>query len=159
MTQTKNVEIVIKELGSIPLVGFRVICEGDQYPVEIPKSAAILKDRTAEIKNLMNEGNQVGAFVVDAPSEKEDGYWVCVQVSEYCDIPEGMIALTIPSQKYATIIHDGPNYEIMNSYETLHQWIAENQLKRATTKWSLEFYQRPENTPADVLVELCDPIY
>ncbi len=149
----------IKELNEVKLVGFRVFCEGDQYQEEIPQAAALLKNRVSEIKNILNDGRQVGAFIVDAPSDDLDGYWVCVQVSEYGDIPDDMVTLTVPPQKYATIMHNGANHFIMNSYEKLHHWIADNHFRRADQSWNLEFYQRIVNTPEDVLVELYDSIY
>jgi hypothetical protein len=35
----------VVELGEKKLIGIRVICPGDQYAVEIPKTALRLKDR------------------------------------------------------------------------------------------------------------------
>ncbi|GIO27976.1 GyrI-like domain-containing protein [Ornithinibacillus bavariensis] len=159
MSKNSIDEKAIKELGEIRLVGFRVVCEGNKYQEEISKAAALLKERTTEIKNVLHSGRQVGAFVVDASTDDQDGYWVCVQVSEYSDIPNDMVTLTVPPQRYATTMHNGPIYSIMNSYEKLHQWIADKGLQRARENWSLEFYHRLENAPEDVQVELCDSIY
>ncbi|MEL3971932.1 GyrI-like domain-containing protein [Rossellomorea oryzaecorticis] len=150
----------IKSLNEIKLVGFRVLCEGEKYIEEIPKAARLLKERSGEIKNVLDLEQQIGSFVVEESTPDEDGYWIGVQVEEYEDIPEGMVTLNIPSQKYAAIIHHGPNDRIRSSYEELHQWISEQGLKRAIQGWNLEVYQKennPEN-PGDVRVELLDSI-
>jgi predicted transcriptional regulator YdeE len=150
----------IKSLEEIKLVGFRVLCEGEKYIEEIPKAARILKERSGEIKNVLDAEQQVGAFVVEESTPDEDGYWIGVQVNEYEDIPEGMVTLNIPSQKYGSIMHHGPNDLIRGSYEELHHWISEQGLERAIQGWNLEIYQKendPENS-GDVRVELLDSI-
>jgi predicted transcriptional regulator YdeE len=150
----------IKSLNEIKLVGFRVLCEGEKYIEEIPKAARLLKERSGEIKYVLDSEQQIGAFVVEKSTPDEDGYWIGVQVEEYEDIPEGMVALKIPSQKYGSIMHCGPNDLIRGSYEELHQWISEQGLERAIQGWNLEIYQKendPEN-PGDVRVELLDSI-
>ncbi|MDI2586668.1 GyrI-like domain-containing protein [Psychrobacillus sp. NEAU-3TGS] len=143
----------IKELDEMKLVGLRVQCLGDQYINEIPKASMELQQRIDEIKQVINPSFQIGAFVVDNTTDEEDGYWVCVEVKEYENIPEGMVVLTVPSQKYGAIRHTGSNNMIRNSYETLHKWIEEKGLKRLKDKWHLEIYyswQDPKNV--DVLL-------
>jgi predicted transcriptional regulator YdeE len=150
----------IKRLNQIKLVGFRVLCEGEQYIEEIPKAARLLNERSGEIKKVLDSEQQVGAFVVEESTPDEDGYWIGVQVDEYEDIPEGMVTLNIPSQKYAAIKHHGPNDRIRSSYVELHQWISEQGLERAIKGWNLEIYQKENDpeTPEDVRVELLDSI-
>ncbi|MER2037310.1 MAG: hypothetical protein ABS944_04125 [Solibacillus sp.] len=55
-------------------------------------------------------------------------------------------------------MHNGPNYQIKNSYEELHQWIAIKGLKRSNKSWNLEFYLRDNQNPDHVRVELFDSI-
>lgn len=148
----------VKDLGEVKLVGIRVVCAGEKYIEEIPKAAKILKERTNEIKNVLFSGQQVGAFIVEESSPEEDGYWICVQVDVYKDVPEDMSTLTVPPHKYATILHTGPNYHIKNSYEELHQWIAKQGLKRSNKSWNLEFYRGENQNPDNVRVELFDSI-
>ncbi|MFJ5770399.1 GyrI-like domain-containing protein [Psychrobacillus sp. NPDC093180] len=144
----------IKELDEMKLVGLRVQCPGDQYINEISKASMELQQRINEIKQVINPSFQIGAFVVDNTTDEEDGYWVCVEVKEYENIPEGMVVLTVPSQKYGAIRHTGFNNMIRNSYETLHKWIEEKGLKRLKDKWHLEIYyswQDPINVDALLL--------
>ena len=150
----------IKTLYEMKLVGFRVLCDGGKYLDEIPNSAQLLKERVNEVKYVMNMGQQIGAFVVEESTPDGDGYWICVQVGKYGEIPEGMVALTIPAQSYASIMHHGPNDQIRNSYEELHRWISGQGLTRLNQGWNLEIYGKG-NDPAnhgDVTVELLDSI-
>lgn len=148
---------VVKRLDELKLVGYRVLCPGDQYIFEIPKASKRLSGRIREIKQVIDPLIQYGAFVVDNHSEEEDGYWVCVEVTDYEDVPEGMMSLTIPSQLYATLRHLGPNYKIRNIYADLHNWIEANEFTRLKDKWHLEkFYSWSDSKKLDV--ELLDTI-
>ncbi|MCA1060457.1 GyrI-like domain-containing protein [Rossellomorea aquimaris] len=151
---------VVKDVGEVKLVGFRILCSGEEYVTEIPKAALRLKERAEEIQNLLDPLQQIGVFVVEESSPEEDGYWIGLQVSEFGDIPAGMTNLTIPPHRYATILHQGPNDQIRNSYERLHQWISDHGYTRSTQSWNLEIYQKENqpNKPSYVQVELCDAI-
>lgn len=124
----------VKELSEIKLVGFRVLCTGDQFVNEIPKASLQL----SEISNVINPLQQIGAFVVENETYNEDGYWICVEVNEFGNIPDDMISLTVLSQRYAVVRHKGPNNEIRDAYNDLHKWIEENNFLRLTNKWHLE---------------------
>ena len=150
----------LKQVGEVKLVGFRVVCPGDEYVQEIPKAAVRLHERKGEIQNALQPDQQIGAFIVEEPSPEEDGYWIGLQVSEYGDIPTDMTTLTIPANTYGTILHQGTNHDIRQSYEQLHQWIRENGYTRSTKSWNLEIYQKGNQPgdPSDVRVELYDAI-
>jgi len=147
----------VKQLSEMKLVGFRVLCPGDQYIVEIPKASKVLSERTGEIANVVNPSFQYGAFVVEHSSNEEDGYWVCVEVSEFEGIPEGMVSLTIPGQMYALLRHIGANDEIRQAYTELHQWIEANGYRRLPEKWHLEAFHKWSD-PANIDVELMDTV-
>ncbi|QQZ09910.1 GyrI-like domain-containing protein [Heyndrickxia vini] len=148
----------VKILDELLLVGFRVLCSGDQYTNEISKTSLRLNTRMSEIKHVINPSQQVGAFVVENSSDDEDGYWICFEVSKYEDIPNDMVTLTIPSQKYAVLRHRGSNVEIMNAYQDLHLWMKENNYRRQKEKWHIErFYNWID--PKNVDVELFDTIH
>ncbi|MBW3112329.1 GyrI-like domain-containing protein [Bacillus sp. MCCB 382] len=147
---------IVKEVGEVKLVGFRVLCPGEKYVEEIPKAAQRLKERAGEIRNALEPSQQIGAFIVEESIPEEDGYWIGLQVSEFSDIPADMQTLTIPPHRYATILHQGPNDQIRSSYEELHQWIRDHGFTRSTHSWNLEVYQN--QNPSDVRVELYDAI-
>jgi predicted transcriptional regulator YdeE len=146
-----NVKIV--ELNSKRLIGLRVLCEGDQYVYEIPKAAAVLKSRVSEIDHVANPKVFIGVYVVGDCSNEEDGYWICVEVNQGCEAPEGMMSLEVPSQKYAVISHEGPNTEIRNTYDELHKWIASNGYERNLSSWHLEISNEENN-----YIELYDTV-
>jgi len=101
----------------------------------------------------------VGAFVVGDCSDEEDGYWVCIEVDEYRDIPTGMVTLTIPAQRYAVINHTGSNVEIRKTYELLHTWIQENEYERILSAWHLEISDMSrDDATSDDEIELYDTI-
>lgn len=148
---------MIKELSELRLVGFRVLCSGDQYIEEIPKASLQLSKRIREIKHVLDPFHQYGAFVVDQESEDVDGYWVGVEVTEYEDIPADMVTLTIPPQRYAVLRHKGANSKIRDSYNNLHMWIEKNKYTRLKNKWHLEKYYSWE-VAENIDVELLDTI-
>lgn len=157
MSETILQNKAIKELDEIKLVGFRVLCPGDQYIIEIPKASLQLSERISEIKQVVNPLRQFGAFVVENETDEEDGYWICVEVKEYEDIPFDMVTLTVPPQRYAVSRYKGVNYKIMDAYNDLHLWIDENKYRRIKNKWHLEkFYSWKDNENVDV--ELLDTV-
>ena len=147
----------VKRFSEMKLVGIRVLCPGDQYIVEIPRASKRLSERIDEISNVMSPALQHGAFVVEHYSGEEDGYWVCVEVSEFEEIPTDMVALTIPAQMYAVLRYKGANGGIRQSYNELHQWIEVNGYQRLTNKWHLEVF-REWSDPANIDVELRDTV-
>ncbi|CAM3722645.1 GyrI-like domain-containing protein [Mesobacillus thioparans] len=147
----------IKQCSEIKLVGIRVLCPGDDYIKEIPKASKHLNERADEIKNVKNLSLQYGAFVVDNLADEEDGYWVCVEVSDFEDIPDDMVTLSIPEQKYAILQYKGSNKKIREAYSELHQWTHEQGFKRLTAKWHLEVFHDWSN-PDEIEVELMDAI-
>ena len=157
MNETPLHKKTIRELNELKLVGFRVLCSGDQYINEIPKASLRLSKRISEIKQVVNPLLLFGAFVVESETDEEDGYWVCVEVNEYEDLPSDMLTLTVPPQRYAVTRYKGPNYKITNAYNDLHLWIEENRYKRLKDKWHIEkFYSWKDTESVDV--ELLDTV-
>jgi predicted transcriptional regulator YdeE len=157
VSETTMQNKTIKELDKLRLVGFRVLCSGNQYLVEIPKASLRLSERISEIKQVVNPFEQFGAFVVENETADEDGYWVCVEVKEFEDIPTDMVTLTIPPQTYAVMRHKGSNNKIMDAYIDLHNWIEDNNYVRLKNKWHLErFFDWKDTEKVDV--ELLDTI-
>lgn len=144
-------------LEELKLVGFRVLCAEDQYAKEIPKTSMILTNRQNEIKNAINKEIQYGAFIVDTHAESEDGYWVAVAVDKFENIPDGMVTLRIPPQRYATATYHGSNKGIFEAYEQLHKWTFEQGFNRLRDKWHLEMYKSWQDQ-ANLEVELLDTI-
>ncbi|WP_404431464.1 GyrI-like domain-containing protein [Sutcliffiella horikoshii] len=150
-------EPVVKKLEELKLTGFRVLCAGEEYAAEIPKASKLLESRLSEIKNVKNRDIQFGAFIVDTNSEEEDGYWVAVEVEGFEDIPEGMVTLTVPAQRYVSVKYEVANTGIFNAYDELHSWAAEQGYKRLKDKWHVEIFEAWDD-PNNLVVELFDTI-
>lgn len=149
----------VTKLSEMKLVGLRVVCDGDQYVRAIPKAANLLKSRLSEIKEVLSPVRLVGVFIAGDYSEAEDGYWVCVEVKDVVEVPEGMVSVMIPEQTYAVIRHTGPNHEIRQTYETLHTWMRENEYERKLRAWHLEITEEWDVLDAsNVQVDLYDTI-
>ena len=160
MRLKENGDAGIEELSEIRLVGFRVLCEGGQYINEIPKAVSQLKERLDEIQHITDFSVYYGAFIIDDYSNEEDGYWIAVQVSEYTNIPKGMLSLTIPPQRYAVKKFTGANDKIRDAYRSLHNWIEENGFERNLADWHLERYygwSNKENLRVDLLDTIKKP--
>lgn len=157
MTESTLQNKSVIDLSELKLVGFRILCPGDQYVNEIPKASLQLSERISEISNVINPFQQIGVFVVENETDNEDGYWICVEVNEYENIPDDMVTLTVPSQRYAVVRHIESNNEIGDAYEDLHKWIEEKNYLRLINKWHLEkFYSWTDIENVDI--ELFDTI-
>ncbi|MQR97220.1 GyrI-like domain-containing protein [Fictibacillus phosphorivorans] len=148
---------VVKEQKEIKLVGLRVLCEGDQYIHEIPKASTALQSQLPSIQHVVDPSKQIGAFIVDASTVQEDGYWVCVEVENFENVPAGMVTLTIPPQRYASIQHVGRNEEIKDTYERLHKWTQKNGYVRLLNNWHIEVFYSFNNVDR-LKIELYDTI-
>ncbi|MCG1023237.1 GyrI-like domain-containing protein [Sutcliffiella horikoshii] len=157
MKLKKISEPTAKMCDELKLVGYRVLCAGEKYANEIPQASKRLVNRLQEIKNVKNSELQYGVFIVDAKNEQEDGYWVMVEVECFEDIPNEMVTIVIPSQKYATARYEGPNKGIFEAYEELHNWSAEQGYQRLTGKWHVEKFEAWHD-PNKLVVELLDTI-
>ena len=147
----------LKVLGELKLVGFRVLCSGDQYASEIHKASLHLQRRTSEIKSIKEINQQVGAFVVEESSQDEDGYWITMEVENFNDIPSDMVCLTIPPQTYATARFKGSNEHIPNAYNELHKWMEIHNRRRLLDSWHLEIFHSWEDVD-NIDVDLFDTI-
>ncbi|EDL66299.1 GyrI-like domain-containing protein [Bacillus sp. SG-1] len=150
-------KIKMIDMQDIQLVGFRVLCPGDQYINEIPVAAYRLENHTHEIKHLVNPRTQIGVFIAGECTDEEDGYWICKEVSKFEGIPEGMVTLTVPPRRYAVYHYQGVNSHIRKAYEDLHNWIDERNFSRLTGTWCLEIYHDWKDK-GRLSVELLDPI-
>ncbi|UOQ92734.1 GyrI-like domain-containing protein [Halobacillus shinanisalinarum] len=148
----------VREVDEKKLVGFCVLCNDTAgYGQEIPKAFMTLERRKDEIKQLVEPVKLIGSFKASETSKEEDGYWVCYEVHDFEEIPERMVSLVVPSQKYGVLNFKGQSSEIYKVYTYLHQWIGENGYNRVPDKWTLEIYSKW--TEYEDNVDLCDPIF
>ncbi|MDT9024182.1 GyrI-like domain-containing protein [Rossellomorea yichunensis] len=152
---TRNIKV--KKNGELNLIGFRVVCPGDQYIIEIPKAASKLKERVHEIQHLINKQIQLGAFIAEDTTGDLDGYWVGMEVEKIEVIPPGMVSLTIPPQTYVSTFYQGTNHGIRDAYRDMHEWAGINGYARRRDLWHLEKFHRFDSGE-QVEVELLDTV-
>ncbi|MFI8574419.1 GyrI-like domain-containing protein [Rossellomorea aquimaris] len=152
---TRNIKV--KNTGELKLIGFRVVCPGDQYIIEIPKAASKLKEKVHEIQHLVNDQVQLGAFIAEDTTGDLDGYWVGMEVEKIEVIPPGMVSLTIPPQTYVSTFYQGANHGIRDAYRDMHEWAEVNGYVRRRDLWHLERFYRFDSGE-QVEVELLDTV-
>ncbi|MCA0983242.1 GyrI-like domain-containing protein [Halobacillus yeomjeoni] len=147
----------IRKMGDKKLVGFRVICASmEGYGQAIPEASMALQRRKDEINQLVEPVKLIGAFKAAETSEQGDGYWVCYEVHEVEEVPEGMVSLVIPANTYAVLNYKGRSSNIHQVYSDLHKWIEEHRYERVPNEWTLEIYTKW--TEQEDHVDLCDPV-
>ncbi|WP_164669418.1 GyrI-like domain-containing protein [Virgibacillus doumboii] len=144
--------------GEMKLVGIRLVCSTlKEYQEKIPAVVETMHNRLDEIENKTNPDVFIGIHKVDA-TEEEDGYWKCVEVTEFNDVPNGMDAIVIPAQEYAAISHDGIKWEIHQAYGKMHQQIEDSEYERIYNAWTLETFDQRKQEEEIIRCTLYDPI-
>jgi AraC family transcriptional regulator len=78
--------------------------------------------RKSEIVHAVTPNHLLGLceYMPDITDEDEFGYVACVEVEDFCCLPEGMIKKVIPSSKYAVFTHRGPIQELKGTYNYIY---------------------------------------
>ncbi|MBM7587000.1 putative transcriptional regulator YdeE [Bacillus pakistanensis] len=138
------------------LVGFRVVCETlEGYQQEIPLALERLTQQIKDINHVVSSNIIYGIFKVEALPE-EDGYWKCIEVESFENIPVGMDHIVMKQGRYAALDYDGTPQRIQLAYESLHQWTRNNNLERNLNEWTIERYEKIENSRIECTIY--DPI-
>lgn len=127
----------IAKKGAIHLVGLKVSCPFEEFPIEIPKASLVLKSRVGEIKHVVQSDVQIGVHK-EQPAPEEDAYFICYQVSAIADVPEGMIGITVPERAYAVAEYQGLPEGCHTTYARLDDWITEQGMHKEPAAWTLE---------------------
>lgn len=144
-------KVCVQKKEGLKIIGYRVLCAGEDYILEIPKASRSLSQQFPE------EKIQIGVFIPGECSEDKNGYWIGVEVDNISSIPEGMVALEIESQAYAIHTYEGPNNQIRNTYEKVHEWIDSHGYERDMEAWHLEVFHRWKDKE-NIKVELYETI-
>lgn len=144
-------EVSVQRKEGLKIIGYRVLCAGEDYKVEIPKASRSLFQQFPE------EKIQIGVFIPGECPEEKDGYWIGMEVDDLSIVPEGMVALEVGPQTYAVHTYEGPNNQIRETHEKVHEWIASNGYERDMEAWHLELFHRWEDKE-NIKVELYETI-
>lgn len=101
----------IVSLGEFKLVGMQYV--GNNQNGEIPQMWGAFMHRSNEIKNIANSSVAYGYAECRCEGECKCGqggdflYIAALEVSNFDEIPEGMVTRTVPPSKYAVFTHKG----------------------------------------------------
>lgn len=111
------VEIV--EKGPVRVVGIEVNAPWRELWTEVPKAWQLLRARAGEI------AHRSGEVFLDVSVEVRDGVYrqiVGAEVSAIERVPEGMVGLEIPAQRYLRYRHEGTLEAIAESFAKMYAW-------------------------------------
>lgn len=109
----------VVEKGPIKVVGIEVRAPWQELWTEAPKAWQRLRSRAGEITERASE------VFVDVSVEVKDGIYTQVvgaEVRSLDAVPEGMVALEIPAQRYVHFRHEGTLEAIAESFGKLYAW-------------------------------------
>lgn len=115
---------------------------GDNSNGEIPQIWGVFFKRINEIKNIVDP--EISYGVCD-PEVSEDGkfhYTVCVEVSSFEDVPEGMVTKTIPGGRYAVFTYNGPIEKISEFYRSIYKEWMPNLEYEVEFRPDFEYYDK-----------------
>jgi predicted transcriptional regulator YdeE len=114
MSTNADNQVQLIELPEIKLVGVYIASGFTGQP---PKGEDALKAsfhrRKAEIRNPTHPGRYLSPHFT---CEVLFTYLICLEVSEFADVPEGMVYFTVPAHRYAAVQSAGDPYEVIHTY-------------------------------------------
>lgn len=113
---------------------------------EIPHLWKEFVKRVDEIPDQMRPG----VFISPCHDRVTDfTCYIGVQVKSAEKIPDGMLALTIPSQRYAVFLHRGPMDTVPSTYQKARAWIQKLGYEKDYSTLSLEVFDSRYNPAVD----------
>jgi len=128
--------ITIDEFKVVGLRGYSSISNN-----RIPALWTIFMPRTGEIKNISQPMKCYGICenipdykMAEFTNDTEFAELVSVGVSDFDDIPEGMVTKVIPKAEYAVFTHKGSLSTLRNTYDYIYgTWIPNSEYEFAST--------------------------
>jgi AraC family transcriptional regulator len=104
---------------------------------EIPKLWEAFLKRVHEIPDQVRPG----VFVSPCHDRVTDfTCYIGVEVRSADQVPEGMLALTVPTQQYAVFTHKGPIRNVPTTYQRALKWIERKGFQKDHSTLGLEVY-------------------
>jgi AraC family transcriptional regulator len=104
---------------------------------EIPKLWEAFLKRVHEIPHQA----EPGVFVCPCHDRVTDfTCYIAVEVTRVEQVPEGMVALTVPTQTYAVFTHRGPIRNVPATYQKAWKWIERKGYRKDHSTLGLEVY-------------------
>ena len=131
----------------------KITCDWSLLSVEMPKLWWVFIQRACEIRGRSSD------YMIDMNLQvigNEFTELICVEVDELRHIPEGMVGLTIPSQRYAYLKHEGPVEEIWKSFGELQNWIAEAGHTKDPLDFKMDYCPKYQTSPHELFQKIVD---
>lgn len=148
----------IIEKSEIKVVGINYPDAEQQYDLIVYQWIA-LSAKSHQIKHKVNPHILYGVWHRENKSANDlPSYLVGFEVSQFEEIPEGMMGITVPASRYGMMVQKGYlNYG--KSYGQLMKWIKESELEfRKPWTATLEIYDTTKAIGEDYEVQICEPI-
>ncbi|MCF6139415.1 GyrI-like domain-containing protein [Pseudalkalibacillus berkeleyi] len=128
-----NIKPKILSKSEVKIVGMSCTTNMEEKDVIIPNMVKEFYDQHIhKVKNRVNAPRSYGIYI-DPPDWKPDQdefTWIAgVEVSDFDNIPEGMIQHIIPARQYATLSVN-PKKDDFNPYPYLYRWIKDSAYKQ-----------------------------
>ena len=141
----------IVEKPAMFVIGIPVKAQWDDLWIDMPAAWRSLWERRDLIRH------RVGDRAMDVSLEKRDGVYhqlAGVEVSRIDSVPQGMLGVEIPAQRYIHLRHEGPLPDIALSFGMIYKWAKEN--GHATDAFKLDIGYRPggDDPEHDLFVRL-----
>ncbi|GGX40023.1 GyrI-like domain-containing protein [Saccharospirillum salsuginis] len=141
----------IVELERLQLVGLPVRAEWRELWTEMPKAWKKLFEQVAQINHRHSDR------FVDTSLEVENGVYLQLVGSEVLEVdrvPEGMMAVDVPAQRYIYHRHDGPTAGIANSFGQIYDWAKANGYNAAEFKLDIGYSANGNETSHELYVAI-----
>lgn len=157
-TEKKGDNMDVIEKGEMKVVGME-IDTSVQECIENNKCPGLWEDfmkRASEIKNRKDEKVCLGASKVTG--ECSFKYIACVEVTDFEDIPEGMVQWTIPASKYAVYTHKGKVINLSKTYAYLYEKVMPQSGLKQKDVWIEHYDERfkedSDDSEMDILISV-----
>lgn len=146
-------EISLVTLDEIKIVAIKVVGRRSELSHRVPMAWLDLVNRLDMIPNKVNPDLFYDAYPeTDHLTDGVNGIhtnYVGTQVSDFSDLPAGMVSLTIPARTYATVTVRGGADQIYPTYLSVSQWLREHGRRTDPEAFGFERYdnRRQRVTP------------
>ncbi|NKI23640.1 AraC family transcriptional regulator [Paenibacillus dendritiformis] len=113
---------------------------------EIPGLWRAFAERVHEIEYRIHPFQYVAASH-DRPTDFT--YYIGMEVSDWGRLPDGMIGLTIPTQRYARFTFTGPMAQVSDFYVRCFDWIRQEGYEKNKAVLGLESYDQRYHPAVD----------
>jgi len=139
----------IVEKGAFQVIGIEVVAPWRDLWTEVPRAWQQLRARVVEIAHRTSE------VLLDVSVEERAGVYrqvVGAEVSTLEFVPEGMVGLEVPAQRYLHFRHEGPLEAIAESFGAMYAWGREQGHRLGAFKLDLGYTHEGGESEHDLYV-------